>query len=333
MTTPTIQIGILGLRRTGTSIGLAIKRFAASNDARQSFTITGYDTENAHVDAAKTAKAIDHSAKTATECAAGQSIVVLTLPPGEMIGGLRAFHDGLRPGAVILDCSAFKSPALNWARSGLTADAHLIGITPLHNPAHLFDGIDDPAHARVDLFDGGHLLIAAPPNAAPDAIELAADFAGLLGATPHFVDADEHDAWQAWMTALPIALGVAGFDAMRAAHGWDGARRAGNADFGRLTHHLMDTHPDDLRALLTTDRPASTRALDAAILALQRVRDAVAAPDAAALDEVLHSAAESYEGWWIKRRKGQWDVQEDATTVARPGLLGGLIGRMGRRKS
>lgn len=330
--TAAIPIGILGLSRLGTSIGLAIKRFATGKDARQTFTVTGYHTDPDNGAAAKSAKAIDALAKSAAECAADKAIVVLALPPGEVTGGLKLIETALRPGTVILDFSAFKRGAATWGQQAVSRDLHLIGVTALYNPAHLVSGLETVDHAAADLFDGGHLLVAGHADAAPEAIELAADFAALLGAQAHFVDPAEHDVWQVWMTALPAALGAAAFDAVRASDGWDGARRAGNADFARLTHHLADTTAADLRLLLTSDRAGTVRALDAAIAALTRLRTATADPNPAALDELLHQSAEAYNDWYARRRKGQWDDTDDTPDPVSSSLLGGLLGRWGKKK-
>jgi len=170
--TAAIPIGILGLSRLGTSIGLAIKRFAAGKEAKQSFTITGYDTAPNNGPAAKSAKAIDALAKSAAECAADKAIVVLALPPGEVTGGLKAIEAVLHPGTVILDFSAFKRSAAAWGQQAVSRDLHLIGVTALYNPIHLFSGLEMVESAAADLFDGGHLLVAGAADAAPEAVEV-----------------------------------------------------------------------------------------------------------------------------------------------------------------
>jgi prephenate dehydrogenase len=327
----TIQIGILGMGRLGTSIGLAIRRFAARKETRQQFQVSGYDTDAARAKAARERGALDAVVSSPAECADGRDIVVIALPLGEVAGGLRAIAPALRDSAVILDFSPYKAIGATWAQSAPDRRAHLLGVTALFNPDHLFDGIDDPEHAAGDLFDRGHLLIAGAPDAEPAALELAADFAALLGAAPQFIDPAEHDVWMTWMTALPTALGIGAFLALRQSPGWDGIRRAGNAEFGRLTGALAGTQQDDLQLLLSTDRAGLTRALDAAIEALTVLRDLAAREDPAGLREAVARASEEYQDWLTRRRRGEWDPTEAnlsmAEITARTSLLGGLLGR------
>lgn len=330
----TIQIGILGMGRLGTSIGLAIRRFVNRKESRQSFHMIGYDTDSARSKAARSQGALDAVASSPADCAAGRDIIVLTLPLGEVAGGLRAVTPALRDSTVILDFSAYKAVAEAWAQGDSDRRAHLLGVTALFNPHHLFDGVDDPEHASADLFDKGHLLIAGAADTEPAALELAADFASLLGASPQFIDLAEHDIWMTWMAALPAAVGVATFLALRSSAGWDGIRRAGNAEFGRLTSALAGMQIDDLRLLLSTDRAGLTRALDAVIASLTTVRELAADNDATGLNEAVTQAGEQYQEWLSRRRRGEWDASDPRLSIAeisaRTSLLGGLFGKRGK---
>jgi len=334
MASSTIQIGILGLGRLGTSIGLAIKRFVGRKETRQAFHVIGYDTDAGRAKAARARGALDATAAAPADCAADRDIVILTLPLGEVSGGLRAIAPALREASVILDFSTYKSMAMNWAQTAPLHAPYVLGVTALYNPNYLFDGLDDPDHAAPDLFDNGQLLIAGTPSTDPAALELASDFAGLLGASPQFIDLAEHDAWMTWMAALPAAMGTAAFMALRAAPGWDGIRRAGNAEFGRLTSPLASIQVDDLRLLLSIDRTGLTRALDAVIAALTTVRDLAAHSDAAGLHEAITQASEQYQDWLSRRRQGEWDPTDPRLSMveisARTGLLGGLFGKRGK---
>lgn len=331
----TIQIGILGMGRLGTSIGLAVKRFAARKETRQQFHVSGYDTDPARVKAARERGALDASVTLPSDCADGRDIIILALPPGEVTGGLRAIAPALRDSAVILDFSPYKAIGLKWAQSTPGLSAHLLGVTAVLNPDYLFDGVDDPDHAAPDLFDKGHLLIAGASDTEPAALELAADFAVLLGAAPQFIDPVEHDIWMTWMAALPAALGVGAFLALRQSAGWDGTRRAGNPEFGRLTSPLAGMHPEDLYLLLATDRAGLARALDSAIAALTTLRDLAMREDPAGLREAITQASEGYQDWLMRRRRGEWDPVETSLSMgeitARTNLLGGLLGRRSKR--
>ena len=302
----TIAVGIIGLERVGASVGLALKGYNMQKNAAQEFTITGFDTDSATVDAARKVSAIDRAARNAADAAANQDIVVLALPYGEGQGAYQAIADALRPGAVVLDCAPLKVPALEWAKA-IPAESFALGVLPIVSPKYLFDGRDSVEFAAADLFDKGAWLIAPGASAAGDAIELASDFAGLVGAAPLFVDPVEVDAWIAAVDLMPALIGFASFYSLVSSDAWKDAQRAGGAAFGRLTHHLYDTHPDDLRDMLLANRGAMALHLDRLIETLTGLRTALARNDRSALEAALVGASDEYNGWINRRVKGQWD--------------------------
>lgn len=324
----TISVGIIGLGRVGMSVGLALKRYNARKDARQQFTITGYAADNSEVQTAKTLNAVDHPVRNITAAASDKDIVVLTLPYREVQSAYQLIGGDLRAGAVLIDMSPLKLPSQEWAAKHLGPEAHMVGVTPVLNPKYLFDGLDDADHAAADLFDGGALLLLPSTNADRDAVQLASDFAELLGMSPQFGDPVEHDVWIASMEGLPVVLGLSAFYTLHRRDGWNDARRAGNPSFGRLTHHLYDQHPDDLRDLLLNNRDNVVRQIDATVEALDALRGLLASGDRAALEEVLIDTMDTYASWVAQRREGRWDKPTNpAYNVTKSELLvNGMFG-------
>lgn len=323
----TIKVGILGLGRIGASVGLALKRYNLRKDARQQFVITGYTANNLQTQALKTVNPVDHVARNLIDAASDKDIVVLALPYRDVQEAYRVIGKELRSGAVLLDTSALKLPSQEWAEKYLSEEAYMVGVTPILNAKYLFDGLDDAEHATADLFDDGVLLLLPSPKCARDAVELASDFGGLLGMTARFGDPGEHDVWSAATEGLPAALGVAAFYALQRRNGWDDAQRVGNPSFGRLTHHLYDHHPDDLRDLMLNNRDNLVRHIDATVEALQSLRDVLAENDRAALEELLIQTMDSYVTWVVHRRDGRWDKTESPAQPTRGDLLmSGMFG-------
>jgi prephenate dehydrogenase len=324
----TIAIGILGLGRIGTSVGLALKRRNADKDSPQQFVITGYDTAPAAAESARKRGALDSVARQPDSAAANQDIVVLTLPHGETAGAYRAISGALRPGAVILDAGLLKQPSSEAAQA-LPPAVHAVGVTPILNPAYLFDGRDAAEYAAADLFDKGAWLIAPDARSAGDAIELASDFALLVGATPLFVDPVELDAWTTSVEIMPALLGFAAFYSLLRADGWENAQRAGNPAFARLTHHLYDVHPDDLRDLLVANRLGVVQSLDRLIETLTVLRGAVAKNDKHTLEAALVESSEQYSTWINRRTRGEWGdnpIQNAGQPDRRDMIMSGLFG-------
>jgi prephenate dehydrogenase len=331
----TIQVGILGLGRLGASMGLALKRYNARKDARQQFVITGFASDNRQATGSR--EAVDHQARSLREAASDKDIVVLALPYREVQSAYQIIGQDVRSGAVLLDASPLKLPSQTWASKYLADEAHMVGVTPVLNPKYLFDGLDDTEHAADDLFDGGTLLLLPSPKCDPAAVELASDFGGLLGLTPLYGDPAEHDVWAAAVEGLPAALGLVAFYALNHADGWNDARKVGNASFGRLTHHLFDQHPDDLRDLMLNNRENMIRQIDATQEALRALRDVLAENNRPTLEAMLINTMDTYVTWLVHRREGKWDRSEKPVNVSKSdffmsGMFGGYLTKRIKRE-
>ncbi len=317
----TIKVGILGLGRVGASVGLALKRYNARKDARQQFVITGYAADNLQTQALKTINPVEHLAHNLLDAASDKDIVVVALPYRDVQSAYQLIGRDLRSGSVLLDMSPLKLPSQAWAEKYLADEAHMVGVMPILNAKYLFDGLDDTEHAAEDLFDGGTMLLLPSAKCDRDAVELASDFGDLLGMSAHFGDPVEYDAWSAATEGLPAALGLAAFYALYRRDGWDDARRIGNPAFGRLTHHLYDHHPDDLRDLMLGNRENLARQIDATVETLQALRGLLMQNDQAALEEMLIQTMDTYVTWVVHRRDNRWDKSEAALPPTRGDLF------------
>ncbi len=323
----TVSVSILGMGRVGASIALALNRYNARKDAQHTFTITCADMRaGVREDAAKIG--FDRVERDLFGAAQGRDIVVLALPYADVPVAYKEIGGLMRAGAVLLDYSPLKLPSLELATKYLKSGAHLVGITPVLNPAYLFDELDDTAHAHADLFDKGNMLLMPSATAAKEAVELASDFCTLLGAASHFFDPAEHDSLMAVTEALPAALGVAVFHMLTRGSGWGDAQRITNPSFGRLTHHLYDTHPDDLRDLFLNNREALANKLNDTIAQLQALRDVLNRNDRAAVEAMLISASDEYSDWVNRRHNARWDDDKNEMQLPSTGgmLMGGLMG-------
>ncbi len=333
MAQQTISVGILGLGRIGRSVGLALKRYNTTKNAQQAFVVTGFDSRDILSSSAMQAKAVDHVSRSVIGAVEDKDIVVFALAASELPAAYRNVAGEIRVGGVLLDLSTYALPSLELAKKHLKAETHLVSMTPVLNPKYLFDGLDDEDHASEDLFDRGAFLIAPAVNTESEAVELAVGFAEIVGAAGVFVDPAEHDGWMASLESLPAILGLGTFASMTERDGWQDSRKAANASFGRLTHHLHDTHPDDLRDFLLNNRTNAVNALDHAIASFQTIRDILVNNDQLALEELIIRNSTAYEKWVNERNKGQWDSpnkSQDSQSVgdiAMRGMFGGFLAK------
>lgn len=325
-----VTVAVLGLGRIGTSVALALKRYNERKEARHVFEVTGADLRTGvREDAAKVG--IEKAERDLFTAAAKRDIVVLALPLAEIQDAYKVISSELRPGAVVLDMSLLKQQSLEWAGKYLSKETHMVGMTPIINPKYLHDGLDDTLHAAADLFDKGSMLVMPTPRSAKEAVELATDFASILGATPHFYDPAEHDGIIALTEGLPALIGLASFYMASQASGWSDVQRVTNPAFGRLTHHLFDTHPDDLRDLLLENRDVLVHRTDELISTLQGLRNVLAQNDRDALEAALGQAADDYNAWINRRANGKWDDGREEVSGASfagnmmNGLMGGFL--------
>ncbi|MDX1992077.1 MAG: prephenate dehydrogenase/arogenate dehydrogenase family protein [bacterium] len=322
-----VSVTILGLGRVGTSMGLALKRHNQTGSTH-TFKVTGYDSGPVRAKSAQALKAVDDISNQPENAARGRDIVVIATPFGETKNIYDYITSSLRPGAVVLDATIHNQSALAWGKKYLPAGAHQVCIRPMVNPKYLFEGVDETERASADFFDNGTMLLMPAVNCSGEAVELAADFGRILGARPHYLDPAEHDGLAAAMETLPALLGTAYFYQAIKNPGWVDAQRVTNPAFGMLTHHLFDTHPDDLRDVLLTMSGDVVRSLDETITALRSLRNVLAQKDQAALEAVLEEASKEYEGWINRRTNNRWQ-DDDKLDAKAPGfgeVVGGMFG-------
>ncbi len=328
-----VTVGILGLGRIGASVALALKRYNAGKDARHIFEVTGADMRSGVREDAVKIGLTEKLERDLFSAASKRDIVVLALPLAEMEEAYKAIASDLRAGAVVLDMSILKQQSLDWAAKLLDKDVHMVGMSPILNPKYLHDGLDDTLHAAADLFDKGSMLLMPTPRAAKEAVELSTDFAALLGSTPHFYDPAEYDGIVGMTEGIPALLGLASFYTAMQSPGWVDAQRVTNPAFGRLTHHLYDTHPDDIRDLLLQNSASVVRQTDQLIGTLQTLRDIINSNDQDALEVALGQAADAYNEWINRRSNGKWaDGKEDVSGASfagnmMTGLMGGFLSK------
>jgi cyclohexadieny/prephenate dehydrogenase len=187
---PDISLAILGFGRIGASIALALKRYNAKGGSHH-FQVAGFDSRPSVEKKATALKLADEFGGKVYNAARNRDIVVLAMPYSEMQATYELIGPDLRDGCVVIDTSPLAQPSLGWAKKHLREGAHLVSASPIVNPDYLFEAPDDIDHAHEDLFDRGAILLMPGPSCIKDAVELAADFSTLLGATPLLAPPDD----------------------------------------------------------------------------------------------------------------------------------------------
>ena len=322
----TVSIGILGLGRVGTSVGLSLKRYMAKG-GKYRFEISGYDIDPDAIKQAEKMGAVDRIERRLSQVVADKDLIVMALSYDEVRDTYRDMAPDLRQGGVVLDLSPLKRPSLEWSKKYFNPEQHVIGMTPILNPAYLFDGDERTGHAQEDLFDASAILITPSVSANKAAVDLAFNFCTILGAKPRFLDPDEHDALLTFTEGLPSLLGVALFYTLMNKPNWGDMQWFTNPSFGVLTRSLYHQHPDAMRDQVLGNKDAMLRAIDELTATLQGLRSVIAAEDKPAIEAVFSGASSEYEKWVNHRFNSDWDTPQAPKVDIGGSVMTSLLGK------
>lgn len=320
-----LSVAILGLNRSTTSIGLSLNRYMKKG-GKHKFVVTAYDSNPDSTKQVKKMSAVSKTENRAANAVKDADIVVMGVSYEETQEVYRDIVHDLRDGVLILDMSPLKQPSLEWAEKYLSPEHHLIGMTAILNPMYLFNTKELVTEAEEDLFDNSAILLTPSASSVKEAVDLAFNFASILGSKPRFLDPLEHDTMLAQTVQLPRLLGTALFYDLAKQANWEDLKWLTNADFGALTRPLYDTHPDALRDEFYGNREVLARTIDGYIETLSQFRDALREDDKYAIEAATVNAAEIYESWINSRYKADWDVVQSPDVSPETNMLSSIFG-------
>lgn len=323
-----LSMSILGLGRVGVSLAMALQRYNNQPNSNNHFTITGYDPLPSVRQRTNELGVFDTLTGNLKDAANGRDLVVLAMPFSQIQDTIKTLGGILQEGAVIFDLSPLKRPVLSWSAEYLPDGVFVVGGSPILNPVYLWDGLDSGDHAHEDLFDNGAFLLAPAPKADREAVTLVNQMVDLLGVPTHFVDPDEHDGAVAITEGVPTLLSLALFRAATRSKGWQESQRLTNPAFGRHTHQIMDTHPDDLRDLTLANRQNVLHQLNNVIAQLVELRDVLQEDDADAIDAAFSDSENRYRDWLKQRSSGKWNDALDNDTDDKASMTGSFLSGM-----
>jgi prephenate dehydrogenase len=333
-----VNVSIIGLNRLSTSLALALKRYQAQPKAQHTFTITGSDERDPSMKAAQKLGALDRSERKPLKAADNADLIVMNAPPGQLEELYARLGPGLKHGAVVLDMTILKEPAVAWAERHFPTNdkgqplAYLVGIAPLVNGSVLYDSDTSAEAATADLFDGSDFLVTPDPKCPGEAIALAEDTIRLIGGKPRFMDPAEHDGLAAATEELPALLGAALFYALHQSDGWPEMRRMVNPTLALMFQNLRYQSQEDLQALFTLNQENLVRHLGGLIGVLEELHDTLAQNDADKLEAFLSLVGKEWEKWDVKRQIGQWETAPQFEAASGPLGSMGIFGMRRRAR-
>ncbi|MGE5138819.1 MAG: prephenate dehydrogenase [Rudaea sp.] len=313
------RITIIGLGRTGTSLGLAIKK--ANSDVE----LVGHDKESRAGQAAQKTGAFDRIEWNLPNALDSAGLVILAMP----LPGTRETIDVLArelvPGVIVTDTAALKTPVLEWA-AALPEGVQFVGGHPIISPRRA----GDPAGA--DLFTDSVYCLTPATSAAANAVQIVSTMVNLVGAKALFLDAREHDGLVTGVEHVPYLLSLALLRAATTSGAWRDLSQVAGEDYRRATD-LAAEEAEGRRALLFQNREDVSRWIAAVEDALADLREAIDRQDAAQFDEWAGDARSAREAW-LKGEVGAapaLDASDLRPSLSRM-LLGGLAPRGNKKK-
>jgi prephenate dehydrogenase len=312
------RVAILGTGLIGASVGLALKV------ARPQTQVVGYDASGDNLRRAQAVKAIDRRASL-REALADADLVIVSTP----VGAMKALFEEIAPllpvEALVMDTGSTKARVLQWAAELLPTDVRFVGGHPM---AGKTETGPDAADAR--LFQGAVWCLAPLPTTRREAIDEAVQLVESLGASPYFLDPDEHDGLVASVSHLPYLMSVALIRHLGRERSWRETASVAAGGFAYSTH-LSDSDPQMFADIMRTNRDNIARRLDLYIAELESLRDAIAA-DSPELKAQFEEARALHQDWLAGRAQGHSAEGDNPLPTTRSMLTGSLFGRFGREK-
>ena len=269
-------VGIVGLGLIGGSMGLALKR-AKLKDAE----VIGFDRDAEVEVRAHKYGAVDRIARSLEELAAESAIIVIATPIISVEKVFRAIAPHLQRGAVVTDTASTKGAVVRWAREILPPGVHFVGGHPMAGKEK-----SGPQAAEATLFDGRPYVVVPSVDATPGAVNAVVGLAETVGAKPCFLDADEHDAYAAAISHVPLVASIALFALARGSTAWPELAGMAGPAFKDLTR-LASGEPEMSHDICLTNKDNISHWIDRYVAEIRRLQDLIQSGDAESLFKAL----------------------------------------------
>lgn len=255
-----MRIAILGTGLIGASIGMGLRERAAD------VHVVGYDRNRDRSETARKMGAIDEIANSATQAVQDAAVVILAVPILAIRPLLEEIKDALSHDAVITDTGSSKAEVVRWAREILGGHAGFVAGHPMAGKTEF-----GPSAAESTLFEDARWVIVPTVEASEDAIRIVTNMAEALGARPMVMDAEEHDAYVAAVSHMPMVAATTLFSLGRSSSAWPELSLLAAGGFKDMTR-LAGTDPDMAYDIVVTNRDNIAHWIDRYIDALGEFR-------------------------------------------------------------
>lgn len=312
-----IRITIVGLGLIGASLGMALRNVDPKESPLGEVEITGFDRDQRAVKEARGRLAIDKEARSLVEAVRDAQIIVVATPVQavrEVFGQLAAL---LPAGAVVTDVASTKAEVARWAAASLPSGVAYVGGHPMAGKEQAGAAAADPG-----LFKDAIYCLTTGRSTPQPALDAVEAMVRAVGAKPYYIDPEEHDAYVAGISHLPMLLSVALMEITGASPAWKEMAPLAATGF-RDVSRLASGDPEMHRDILITNKAGLTRWINELVGFLLDARDQIEAGDAVAVEELLRRSKAARDAWLESKpnlRPGE-AAFENIPEPERPNLL------------
>ena len=269
----------------GGSIGLALKQ-----TGQPECEIVGYVRRPEVASTALSLGVVDKVEPSLKDAVKEAEIVVIATPVLSVKEIISHIAHHLPRGCVVTDTASTKVDVMQWAEDSLPPTANFIGGHPMAGKET--QGIQA---ADAKLFQDCIYCLSPAKRASTQAIDKVANMVKKLGATPLFIDAQEHDYLVAGISHLPILLSAALLSATTKDPSWDKMSKLAASGYRDVTR-LASGNPEVNAHICLTNTAALLHWIDEFGSELERYRQLVTTKDKH-LEEALAEASEARKEW------------------------------------
>ena len=278
-------VTIIGLGLIGGSIGLALRQGKKSG-----WEIVGYSRRQETVAKASSSGAVERGETKLKDAVKQADLVIIATPVLTVKEIFSEIAPHLPSDCIVTDTASTKVQVMRWAEEILPPTVDFIGGHPMAGKETY--GIHA---AETELFRGCTYCLTAPEKASPKSIDTVIGMVKKLGATPFFIDAQEHDNLVAGISHLPMLLSAALVSLTTENPSWSKMSKLAASGYYDLTR-LASGNPEVNAHICLSNREAIVNWIDKFSQELERYRQLVVNGDKS-LEQALTEANKARQEW------------------------------------
>lgn len=318
-----MKISIIGLGKTGCSLGLALG--GKTGEIQR----IGHDRDPRIAKEAQKVGAIDRYAINLHEAVQDAEIVFLAIPFDQIRETLEQIAQDLREGTVLVELSPAKQKVSEWVQEFLPPNRYYVGWNLAVNPSYLQDTKKGVSASRQDYFHQGVVALTAPPGTPAEVYDLMGGLIRRIGAQPLFADMIEMDGVLAEAQVIPQLLSALMVYTLTRQPGWREARKFAAQDFWEMGLPIGSSiSAAELSHTLSANRETVERLINDLLTVLIEWREQIQEGAIEALTESLLEAQQRFEKWQTERLAADWVLEETGIRREDIPTSGEVFGRL-----